>query len=266
MKFRKGGRYSRQDSFHLYGRPINIVNETKMLGITLQPSLTFTKHIKSTLRKAAIATLLTRKLDQYSINTGIRLFNIKIRPIVTYGLTAIAEYLKVDDLFEIDKTKSKFLKRMLCVPSTTSTELTHYICNTERLSESLINNTDILACMDYESKLNYLLRIEEKHFTKRPEIDGPIFKTEQWKYSGHNNKHLICGFTIHGFHHLLCTNQDWHSLSPICRCRLCRKTAEKLDHYNSCKTLNNLALNEKFKKLNIKETNSQLIDINTTEQ
>lgn len=56
---------------------------------------------------------MLRNLTKVSTTSGTLLFNQKIKPIVFYGIGAIAKYLKTTHLLEIDKVKSYFLKRLL---------------------------------------------------------------------------------------------------------------------------------------------------------
>ena len=46
MKFRRGGRISKDDVFMYNDKALEIVNYMEYLGIGLQPTWTFTKHLK----------------------------------------------------------------------------------------------------------------------------------------------------------------------------------------------------------------------------
>ncbi|CAG0901628.1 unnamed protein product [Cyprideis torosa] len=138
MKFRKHGKLSRRDSNFSYGETnLDLVNRYEYLGIILQPSLTFTEHVKKR-RASAMATIgALVKLHLTSLEVGLRIFDMKIKPMVTYGLDSISEFLTCKQLTILDQAKSRFLKRLLRVSKFTSSTLCHRLCNTPSLSTQL---------------------------------------------------------------------------------------------------------------------------------
>ena len=251
MKFRRGGRFARHDNFTLYGNPLEISNEVQCLGVTLQPSLVFTKHLARVHRKGIISTLTTRGLAKNSLETGLKLFDIKVRPITLYGLQKIARFLSIKNLQAIDKTKSFFLRRLLSLPASSSTAIVHRLCNTKRFSEYLITETSILDDIPEDLRLEYLLILEEEKMNFNAQIyeNGPAFTSEFWKQTGHNNRYLVCGFTAHGFHHLCCKNKKFHSLNSDCTCTHCDHRIETIKHPLECDKIPRGSLSVTYKFL-----------------
>ena len=98
---------------------IEFVNEFCYLGITLTLKLSFSKHINRLRTKAATATASIKNLGLVSTTTGLRIYSIKIRPIINYCITIISPYLSANNLVELDKIKGTFIKRLLGVHWTT---------------------------------------------------------------------------------------------------------------------------------------------------
>lgn len=93
MKFAAGGGPSAKDeSFFSYDeKPICLVKQFDYLGITLQPALCFSKHVKklSDTCKSKIQ-LKARNASSWSINMAIKLFDILFKSKIRYGLDAMA--------------------------------------------------------------------------------------------------------------------------------------------------------------------------------
>ena len=90
MKFRKGGTLANTDVVTCGKQTLEIVKSYKYLGVTLQVSgHSFTKHIEERAVRAIKATFEIKKLSLLSVRTGLKLFNIKIAAIASYGLQLI---------------------------------------------------------------------------------------------------------------------------------------------------------------------------------
>ncbi|KAH9424801.1 hypothetical protein DERP_012287 [Dermatophagoides pteronyssinus] len=93
--------------------------------------------IKIKAKAAAAIGALGQHVPNISINSSLRLFDAKIKPIVTYNLNLISPSLKCNHLTELDRVKNRFLKRVLCLPLSTSNENVHKLCDTYRLCVEL---------------------------------------------------------------------------------------------------------------------------------
>ena len=89
IKFRNGGRLCKADILEYCGEEIEFVNEFRYLGITLTPKISFTKHIQNLKNKSASAMSTIRRLQLVSLNTGLRIYAIKIRPIINYCIMSV---------------------------------------------------------------------------------------------------------------------------------------------------------------------------------
>lgn len=75
------------------------------------------------------------KLAALSIETALALFEIKIVPIIAYGLQLIWSNLSGRQLEELDKFKASYLKRILSTHRTSRNQLVYMISQTELLTE-----------------------------------------------------------------------------------------------------------------------------------
>ncbi|RWS00432.1 uncharacterized protein B4U79_09248, partial [Dinothrombium tinctorium] len=138
IKFRKGGRLKKNDSININGTPIEFLNEYDYLGIKLQTTLTFTKHVKSKATKMAQVINSIEHLQKISLKTAEKIYNIKIWPAVTYGFKAFSHLLNCTQLHELDKIKSRFFKKVLGLPKNASNTFTLHLSETRTMGEDII--------------------------------------------------------------------------------------------------------------------------------
>jgi hypothetical protein len=87
MLFAKTGRHiPKPRAVHLFGEPIQWVDEARYLGVTLDKRLTWSKHIDQVRKKAAqrlgtLGSLLNRR-SGLSIRNGVLLYKQLIRPMM----------------------------------------------------------------------------------------------------------------------------------------------------------------------------------------
>ena len=60
-----------------------------------------------------------------------------------YALHSFCNRLTLNNLIELDRFKSAFLKKLLLTPKFSSVTLTHELCGEERLAQDLISKGDI---------------------------------------------------------------------------------------------------------------------------
>jgi len=89
---RAGRRFLQPRPVTLFGEPIEWVDTTRYLGITLDKGLTWSSHIDQVRKKTAqrmgmLGPLLNRKSD-LSVRTGVLLYKQLIRPMMDYACPA----------------------------------------------------------------------------------------------------------------------------------------------------------------------------------
>ena len=233
VKFRNGGRLAQEDKFTYRDSPIEVVSSYEYLGITLQSKLTFTEHILKIKRKCAAVIGTLTNLHLVSLICAIRIFDMKIKPMITYCLDLISEHLTFNHLVELDKTKSMFLKRALSVHSSASSTLIHELVETSFLCEELHDAGNFVFAQEvWTSYRNYRSERRES-FRNTYGIKGPAFQFQDWKKNNQKNRHWYTRATAHGFHHLLCISWKCFQPSTDCKCILCFLPAE-MYHINDC--------------------------------
>ena len=233
MKFRKAGRLSRDDNFTFNGETIELSQTYDYLGITLQPSLTFSKHLKRRKTKALAATGSLKNLSRVSISTAAKIYRMKIQPMITYSLELISPLLSVHQLQELDKAKAKFFKKALSIHDSSSSTMTLELTGEKTFVEDM---KDQGLHFDDDAWNQYQLDREERKwdFVSKRYTDGLAFNTAIWKTANFKKRHLITRSTAHGFHHLMCQDKTRHEANEdICTCQLCERPAS-LQHINSC--------------------------------
>jgi hypothetical protein len=233
MKFRRGGRLRNDDRFTFGEENIEIVNSYEYLGVTLQPTLSFDKHIQRKKAACFAATGALQHLPLVALETAVVIFNMKIRPIIEYSLAEIAARLTHNQLLEIDKVKAAFLKRTLGLHSSVSSTFTHALSTQAPLCHDL---RAIGIPFSDNAWMRYDAHCEERGwaFVEQNFTDGVAFTTEGWKAAHQKWRHFATRHTFHGFHWRICSTAGWHEPNDDCRCRLCNQSASERYHIDSC--------------------------------
>ena len=107
MTFTKGGK---EGHLTYKGKNLTSVKQFKYLGVTLQTAGTmFTAHIKDRINAATRAMSDIRHLREMSLQTALKLFQLKIVPVATYGLENICAHLSYRKLVDLDPETSTWL-------------------------------------------------------------------------------------------------------------------------------------------------------------
>lgn len=211
------------------GRPLEIVNEFCYLGVTLQPSCVFTKHIARVKGRALACLYSLKPLQSVSVKTALKLFNIKVLPVLSYGLKEIGPRLDARHLLQLDTVFSAYLKRVLGLARGASATLCHALVDLPFLSEQMLDSIG----PSLEEKEIYKQTIESKRmsFVVANYTEGPAFKNNDWSGPMYKNRHWILSMTAHGFHHHICQFPDFHSPGPCCKCSFC--DSENIGRYHA---------------------------------
>jgi hypothetical protein len=128
MTFRKGGKQAITDRI-LYGEELlGLVTEFKYLGIIFQMNgRNVTNHVRERAASAIAASHGIKNLSQLSMTTAMKLFDLKILPVLTYGIEIIWNHLTKSNLTDIEIVKSTFLKRAMCLSKYTPSRLTYVL-------------------------------------------------------------------------------------------------------------------------------------------
>ena len=231
MTFRRGGRPAKEDTLQLNNEPLEIVNQFKYLGITLQTRATsFRHHVQERTTAAIKAIYNIENLHLLSLETAMTLFSSAISPIVKYGIELVWEKLSYADLNKIEQVKARFLKRALRVGLTAPSRLVYELAKETFFVEDLRLALPCTIAFD--------MYIAERT-KKRREIVPEFYATDamlyrHWTKENQELRHVTTRAAIHGFHHKICAIEKFHEPSETCVCKLCNKTCDKY-HLLKCK-------------------------------
>ncbi|CAB3387087.1 Hypothetical predicted protein [Cloeon dipterum] len=235
LKFRnKGrGRLKNTDSLIVHNMPIEFVNEFTYLGVVFQASgISFSKHVAKKVRAAILATAALKNLAKSSLSTALKLFDLAIAPIASYGIQVIWPYLTLNDLQKLETAKSRFLKKALCLSKFMKSRLAYKLADTEFFVDKLCSRFSLPRTQNYNKFIdNQLFKISEID----PEFYGaPAMVNPSWKSVCYDMRHALTRHACHDFHFLLCKTKNYHS-SAIgeCVCKFCDKNIG-FYHFFSC--------------------------------
>ena len=232
VKFRKGGRPSKNQRITYNNKEIEFVNSFKFLGVTFQMTgRSFTKHTTERCAAAITAMNLITKLRLLSIETALALFELKVAPIATYGIEVTWPYLNKTDLNKIESVKATYIKKCLSVSKFTKSRLVYALANCNFFVTDIKYKFKLPNSPAYEKYLSSRL-------LKARQID-PLFPTcstmmnRNWIKAVQKDRHIFTRFAVHGFHHLICQTPDYHDIRETCMCLNCKEPCN-LYHLDSC--------------------------------
>jgi len=232
MKVSRSGRQARTERLRVAGEYIPFVNRFEYLGLIVPANgRSYSHHVKNRVSKAIKALSGIRDPSELSISTAVKLFDIKVAPIVTYGIEVAWEFLSVKDLECIEKVKAAYLKRVLKVHKTSRNRLVYTLLGEVPFVQSFKERRGLA-----DTRAWTLFRAQWE--SKCGEIDPmfynvPAMRNHGWKEAGVDDRHVWTRVAIHGFHHKLCLRRTFHEPSVDCTCRLCGQKCERY-HILNC--------------------------------
>ena len=120
----------------------------------------------------------------------------------------------------LDKVKPAFLKRALGLHVSCRNRLVYLLADTPLFVEDLKTRFNLPATTAYDE---FIKNWEIKMASIDPEffMVGAMKDDHTWKKVARTNRHTITRFTVHGFHHVLCSTTGYHEPQPSCICSRC---------------------------------------------
>ena len=239
VKFRRGGRVATNDALHLTSSAITYVNSFCYLGLLLPSNgHSFPAHLTERCRKALIAAGSIRSPQRLSLATAIRLFDLKVAPVATYGIEVIWRDMTAKNFDQLNRVKASFLKLALGLHRTAQNRLVYLLSGTPLLSEDLRQRFGLPETTAFLEHL----RSWERKFA---EIDVEFYNaganlSDTWKELDRPNRHVVTRFAVHGFHHVLCAESGYHEPGSNCACQRCGSPCDKY-HAARCALVPSLA-------------------------
>ena len=97
-------------------------------------------------------------------------------------------------------------------------------------------NEDILHELHIEPVLDYIHQYQNR--IRKREVDIEFYGIsamidKNWKKANQEQRQVGTRFAIHGFHHKLCKNKEFHNPTADCECGFCEKKCERY-HILNC--------------------------------
>lgn len=201
----------------------------------------FAAHIGERVVKALTAARSIRDPWKLSLHAALRIFDMKVVPVASYGIELIWPFLSKNDLKHLERVKPTFLKRAMSLHISTPSRLVYRLADTNWLVKDLKARFSLPNSAAYEA-------FTAERAAKDSEIPLEFFETvamtsNSWKAINIATRHATLRYAVHGFHHLVCTNQARHQANDTCICKYCHSECE-LYHAGTCgpaPSLTNLA-------------------------
>ncbi|KAI5720851.1 hypothetical protein M8J77_012489 [Diaphorina citri] len=157
-----------------------------------------------------------KNMKHLKLTTIHKIFLIKIWPTVCYSFEVLAEDLQHSHLLELDKIKAKLYKKALCLHKSTSNTLVFHMAGVRRFGEEVIEKYNSKISPSEIQKYEEIIENKNMEFVIKNYTSGPAFKSNTWKNNNQSNRHIITRYTVHGFHHLICTKKEYHTEYDNC--------------------------------------------------
>lgn len=237
MKFRNKGRgkYSGKDRMIVDGENVQFVSEFTYLGVIFQASgICFTKHIEKRVRMALLATFGIRQLTDLSLETALKLFDLKISPIASYGIEIIWPYLSKNDFEKLEKTKSRYIKQLLGLSKVNYSRYVYEITDTDLFVHDLKLKYNLSDSNAFEKFFEGMLVKKTNIRTNFHDKLQTINQNVQWKTPCFSDRSIFTRYLCHGYHYIFCTDKSFHyEACDVCICKFCGERCSQY-HINDC--------------------------------
>ncbi|XP_018496824.1 uncharacterized protein LOC108864883 [Galendromus occidentalis] len=237
VKFGRAPRSAKDDRLLLDGRPLELVKNFRYLGVRFSRSVgNFHAHIEERTSLAISASFtVIGKLNRLSLHTAIALFKMKLMPIISYGLKRVWNHLTSTDFKKLEQCFTLYMKRALSLHRSTRSRYVYALTGSplmineirERIREEQ-TPPFIQVLQEWSKKVNDALSELEQE---------EIFRKRQlWAESASDERHVYTRYLVHGYHHLLCTDNSFHDADGAkCLCRYCGDSCPKY-HAAKCRS------------------------------
>ena len=152
-------------------------------------------------------------------------------------------------MLNLDKCKTLYLKAVLGLSNHTSNTFVLQLTKQRSVCEDLRE-------LDYTFEEKAWEEYEKEREAKKAEhhlqnlSDGPAFRGEGWKGANRTDRQRICRLTYHGYHHKICTKEDFFSDSDdACTCKYCGEQRIPRLHLVNCVYFVNDSLSGRVKRI-----------------
>jgi Reverse transcriptase (RNA-dependent DNA polymerase) len=256
MKFTVNGlgKYSTEElNFSVDGEKIEFVKCFPYLGIYFQRDCrNFSAHVVQRKKNSILAMNMYGDLRKLSIDCAKKLFKIKFAPMASYGIEVIWPFLSVKDFKELEKVKSRYLKRVLGVHKNNKNTYVYRLAEEALFVEELQTQYGLPPTENFVKFLSAYKLEHETRFNAMF-LETPAMRNNVWKQPlFEKDRHVFTRYAIHGFHNQICNqtsvNKQCFIESDQCVCILC---GEKCTQYHLAEC------NKRVQSLNVYATSNK---------
>ena len=216
VKFRRGGRLSRNDKLIYNNQEMDFVSKFKYLGVMFQTKGGNYEHLEMLKRKgiSACARITNQMpLNKMSLLSLERLFRAVVIPSCTYGLSAISNQLCEDNYDVRDVVQGRLVKLWFGVSKFASTS-------------SLVN------AVEWEKASNL---VHETHTALGPVSMSDCTLSCRPTFATGITMRSIGLWLSNGLHDLFCQSRKCYTPAEGCVCKCCNSPADHKSHIIHCR-------------------------------
>ena len=219
VKFRRGGRLSRNDKLIYNNQEVDFVSKCKYLGVMSQTKGGNSEHLEMLKRKGISAC--ARIANQMPLNKMLllsleRLFRAVVIPSCTYGLSAISNQLCEDNYDFLDVVQGRLVKLWYGVSKFASTS-------------SLVN------AIEWEKASNLVRTSHATHIAIGPVSMSDCTLSFRPNFATGITRRNIGLWLSNGLHDLFCQSRKCYTPAEVCVCKFCNSPADHKSHIIHCR-------------------------------
>ena len=233
VKFRRSGRTT-TERILCNGDPLEFVNSFTYLGLLLHYSgKSFAEHIRRRVT-AALAALAIECNDvrKLSVSAAVALFELEIVPMLSYALDRVWGHLTESCFEALERCFCTYMKRVRCLHPKARNRFVYLLAGYGPALETIRMR---LKAPTTEPFLSFVYKWQGKVAEALAEVGNLdiYLAREMWAERGCQSRHVYTRYIVHGYHHVVCSNRNYHQPDDQCVCRFCSQSCAKY-HATAC--------------------------------
>ena len=145
----------------------------------MQPALGSSEHVNNLRTRTATTIAYLRNFEKLPLELAMKVFELKVMPMIRYGLSSIAPRQSKTSMMDLDKCKTMYLKVFLGLSRHTSNTFVLALTDEKTLCEDL---TSMGFAFTQKSWTDYSENLDQRRalFQHRNFTGGPALQNDQW--------------------------------------------------------------------------------------
>lgn len=157
---------------------------------------------------------------------------MKVAPVASYGIQLFWQELNITQMRKLERVKTHYLKITLGASKYSKNRFIYLLTGEKPFIMDVQERHHLEETESYKRfKMEHEAMIQSLPTNF---YSSPGMKSNSWKQILAQNRRKVVNFSINGYHHIICLNNQYHEPSSSCICKLCHKDCSNVYHYDQC--------------------------------